>query len=134
MLPVTAASPLPPPMRAFCPTGWKEPRLPQIWRSLVKLALPFLELEKAPRVPVIFDGTALELPEGANLAAALLAAGVAVFRQSPVSGAPRAPFCMMGACFDCLVEIDGIVQQACMMDVTAGLEIRMPEGGDLGTV
>lgn len=100
----------------------------------MKLALPFLELEKAPRVPVIFDGTALELPEGANLAAALLAAGVAVFRQSPVSGAPRAPFCMMGACFDCLVEIDGVVQQACMIDVTAGLEIRMPEGGDLGTV
>jgi predicted molibdopterin-dependent oxidoreductase YjgC len=98
----------------------------------VKPASPFLELEKAPRVPVIFDGTALELPEGANLAAALLAAGIAVFRQTPVSGAPRAPFCMMGACFDCLVEIDGVVRQACMVDVASGLEIRKPHEGDLG--
>ena len=100
----------------------------------MKPASPFLELEDAPRVPVTFDGTALELPEGANLAAALLAAGVGVFRQTPVSGAPRAPFCMMGACFDCLVEIDGVVRQACMVEVAAGLEIRKPHGGDLGPV
>ncbi|MCT4683115.1 MAG: (2Fe-2S)-binding protein [Roseicyclus sp.] len=98
----------------------------------MKPASPFLELEDAPRVPVIFDGTALELPEGANLAAALLGAGVAVFRQTPISGAPRAPFCMMGACFDCLVEVDGVVRQACMVDVAAGLEIRKPHEGDLG--
>ncbi|NHX27873.1 (2Fe-2S)-binding protein, partial [Escherichia coli] len=43
-----------------------------------------------------------------------------------VSGQPRAPFCMMGACFECLVEIDGIVQQACMLEVTEGLEICRP--------
>ncbi|MBF9060934.1 (2Fe-2S)-binding protein [Rhodobacterales bacterium HKCCSP123] len=121
-------------MRAFCPTGWKGPRPPRIWRSSVKPASPFLELEEAPRVAVSFDGTALELPEGATLAAALLAAGVGVFRQTPVSGAPRAPFCMMGACFDCLVEIDGVLRQACMVEVTAGLEIRKPQGGDLGPV
>lgn len=67
---------------------------------------------------------------GANLAAALLAAGVEVFRHTPVSGAPRAPFCMMGACFDCLVEIEGVVRQACMLEVTEGLEIRRPHEGE----
>lgn len=89
-------------------------------------ASPFLETEDAPRVEVRLDGTALSLPDGANLAAALLAAGVGMFRHTPVSGAPRAPFCMMGACFDCLVEIDGITRQACTMEVRAGLEISRP--------
>ncbi|MGR3759217.1 (2Fe-2S)-binding protein [Roseobacteraceae bacterium NS-SX3] len=92
----------------------------------MKTVSPFLELEDAPRVRVWFAGEPLELPEGANLAAALLAAGVDVFRYTPVSGAPRAPFCMMGACFDCLVEIGGTVRQACMLEVAEGMRIARP--------
>ncbi|SIS89039.1 2Fe-2S iron-sulfur cluster binding domain-containing protein [Roseivivax lentus] len=94
----------------------------------MKQDLPFLEMEGTPRVPVVLDGTPIDLPDGANLAAALLAAGVDVFRQTPVSGAPRGPFCMMGACFDCLVEIDGVARQACMMQVAHGLQITRPQG------
>ncbi|SDJ31071.1 (2Fe-2S)-binding protein [Aliiruegeria lutimaris] len=92
----------------------------------MKTDSPFLELEDSPLVAVWFDGAPLELPDGANLAAALLAAGVGVFRHTPVSAAPRAPFCMMGACFDCLVEIDGVVRQACMMEVVEGLRVSKP--------
>lgn len=92
----------------------------------MKTASPFRELGDGPRVRVSFEGAALDLPEGANLAAALLAAGVTAFRHTPVSGAPRGPFCMMGACFDCLVEIDGVERQACMVEVAAGLEVRRP--------
>ena len=93
----------------------------------MKTDSPFLELEGgAPRVRIWFDGQPLDLAEGANLAAALLAAGVRVFRHTPVSGAPRAPFCMMGACFECLVETGGRVQQACMLDVEEGMEISRP--------
>ncbi|MGC9419036.1 MAG: (2Fe-2S)-binding protein [Rhodovulum sp.] len=92
-------------------------------------ASPFLELEPgAPRVTVRFDGTDYALPEGANLAAALLAAGVRIFRATPVSGAPRAPFCMMGACYDCLVQIDGVTRQACMTRVTDGLVVDRAPG------
>lgn len=93
-------------------------------------ASPFLETETASRVTVTFAGAPLDLPLGANLAAALLAAGVGAFRQTPVSGAPRGPFCMMGACFDCLVEIDGVARQACMTEVTAGLQIDRPLEGN----
>jgi len=92
----------------------------------VKPDSPFLDLDAAPQVDVWFDGTALRLPNGANLAAALLAAGIQNFRNTPVSGAPRGPFCMMGACFDCLVEIDGVVRQACMLEVSDGLHITRP--------
>ena len=33
---------------------------------------------------------------------------------------------MMGACYDCLVEIDGVNRQACMVQVAEGMEIAMP--------
>ncbi|WP_372886326.1 (2Fe-2S)-binding protein [Shimia sp.] len=80
------------------------------------------------RVGVTFDGRALQLPEGQNLAAALLAAGIGRFRDTPVSGAPRGPFCMMGACYDCLVLIDGCTRQACQTEVRDGLVIDTPRG------
>jgi predicted molibdopterin-dependent oxidoreductase YjgC len=79
------------------------------------------------RVQVTFDGQVLSLPMGENLAAALLAAGIRTFRQTPVSGAPRAPYCMMGACYDCLIEVEGITRQACMMQVSEGLILRRPD-------
>lgn len=79
-------------------------------------------------VRVLFEDRDLLLPEGQNLAAALLAAGHDSFRETPVSGAPRGPFCMMGACFDCLVQIDGITRQACLLTVTEGMELRKPNG------
>ncbi len=77
-----------------------------------------------PSVAVTFNDETMLLPEGANLAAALLAAGIEGFRQTPFQGVARAPFCMMGICFDCLLEVDGVAQQSCMMEVRAGLKIR----------
>ncbi|RKT35191.1 2Fe-2S iron-sulfur cluster protein [Roseovarius halotolerans] len=97
----------------------------------MKTASPFLETDAGPRVDVMFEDVPLRLPEGANLAAALLAAGVQVFRHTKTTGAPRAAFCMMGACFDCLVEIDGVVRQACMIEVSDGLEISRPESAEV---
>ena len=94
-------------------------------------ALPFHDLDEGrAHVALTFAGQELQLPEGANLAAALLGAGVTTFRHTPASGAPRGPFCMMGACFDCLVEVDGISRQACMMEVTPGLVLDMPQAGE----
>jgi predicted molibdopterin-dependent oxidoreductase YjgC len=80
-------------------------------------------------VEVWFNGQALTVPGGRSVAAALLAAGVTRFRTTPVSGAPRAPYCMMGACFECLVEIDGVPsRQSCMVAVQNGMRIRSQEG------
>ncbi len=77
------------------------------------------------RVLVRFDGTDFELRRGENLAAELMAAGVMPFRRTQVSGAPRSPYCMMGACFECLVQIDGVTRQACMSEVSEGMKIVM---------
>ncbi len=80
-------------------------------------------------VPVTFEGRPLDVPAGTSVAAALLSAGVEQFRTTPVSGASRAPFCMMGVCFDCLVEIDGVPnRQSCMVPVRPAMVIRIQRG------
>ena len=62
---------------------------------------------------------------GDTVAAALLAAGIDHCRTTPVSGAPRAPYCMMGVCFDCLVTIDGVGnRQGCLVPVREGMEVE----------
>ena len=61
--------------------------------------------------------------------AALLAAGFDHCRTTPISGAPRAPYCMMGVCFDCLVTIDGIGnRQACLTRVRQGMRVELQHG------
>lgn len=86
-------------------------------------------------VRITFDGTAIEAREGDTVAAALLAANVASCRTTPVSGAPRAPYCMMGVCFDCLVVIDGVGnRQSCLVPVREGMAVETQRGKrELGT-
>jgi D-hydroxyproline dehydrogenase subunit gamma len=80
-------------------------------------------------VEVFVDGVALRVPEGASAAAAVLLAGAAAIRETPVSGAPRLPYCMMGVCFDCLAEIDGVAnRQACLVPVAPGMRIARQRG------
>lgn len=80
-------------------------------------------------VMIEFEGQPLAVPPGISLAAALLANGVRQTRSTAVSGAPRTPYCMMGVCFECLVEVDGVPNcQACMVTVSAGLKVRRQQG------
>ena len=80
-------------------------------------------------IDVEFDGRPLKVPGQGSVASVLLAAGVKRFRSTPVSGAPRAPYCMMGVCFECLLEIDGVAnRQACLVTVEPGMRIRSQEG------
>lgn len=92
---------------------------------------PFRRLPDAPRrtVAFTFTGRELEAREGDSLAAALLAAGIATTRRTPVSGAARGPYCMIGHCFECLVEIDGVPnRQACMVEVQDGMRVQAMTG------
>jgi D-hydroxyproline dehydrogenase subunit gamma len=76
-----------------------------------------------------FNGLPCAGESGSSVAAALLAIGIECFRHTPVSGAPRAPYCMMGVCFECLVEIDGRPnRQACLVEVREGMAIRTQQG------
>ena len=80
-------------------------------------------------VTVTVDGRPVSARAGDSVAAAMLAAGVAHCRTTPVSGAPRAPYCMMGVCFDCLVTIDGVGnRQGCLVAVRDGMAIEIQHG------
>ncbi len=82
-----------------------------------------------PTVTLHLEGRPIAAREGDTLAIALLNAGVVQFRQTPVSGQPRAPLCLMGVCFDCLVEVDGRQNvQSCMTEVFEGMQVRLPTG------
>jgi len=80
--------------------------------------------DASEQVDVELDGVEVSVPAGVSVAAALLYLGRIPTRHSPVTGAARAPFCMMGACFECLVEIDGVSQRACQRQVEAGMRLR----------
>jgi predicted molibdopterin-dependent oxidoreductase YjgC len=78
----------------------------------------------AVAVAITIDGVPFTARDGDTVAAALLAAGTIVCRTTPVAGAPRGPYCMMGACFECLVDIDGRPNaQGCMTPVAPGMRI-----------
>ena len=95
--------------------------MPTYFESLVTLP--------APTVRVDIDGTHRHVPQHYTVAAALLESGALDCRTTPVSGAPRGPFCMMGVCFDCLVEVDGVPNvQACMTRVCDGMRVRAMSG------
>lgn len=95
-------------------------------------AEPLFILPQTPdgqMVSLTFEGAALIVPAGVSVAAALLAAGVQDFRSSVVGQVPRAPYCMMGICFECLVEIDGVpARQSCLVVVADGMEVRRQVG------
>ena len=81
--------------------------------------------EPSARVTITLDGATLQATKGDTVAAVILATANPACRQTPESGADRAPFCMMGACFDCLVEIDGIPnRQGCLTEVRDGMAVR----------
>ena len=80
-------------------------------------------------VSMTFNEHNLTVPAGISVAAALLMSGINRFRATPVSESPRAPYCMMGVCFECLVDIDGVPnRQSCLIEVAEGMRVRSQEG------
>jgi sarcosine oxidase subunit alpha len=78
-------------------------------------------IERPTEVAFTCGGVVLRAPVGESLAAALLAAGIRRLGEGP--GSPRAAFCMMGTCQQCLVRVDGKLAQACLTPVRAGMVV-----------
>jgi D-hydroxyproline dehydrogenase subunit gamma len=75
------------------------------------------------------DGKPIRARIGDTVAAAMLHAGIDHCRTTPVSGAPRAPYCLMGVCFECLVTVDGVgSRQGCLVPVREGMKIETQLG------
>ena len=85
--------------------------------------------EAGTAVALTVDGKPVRARSGDTVAAALLAGGIDHCRTTPVTGAPRAPYCLMGVCFDCLVTIDGVgSRQACLVPVQEGMKVETQIG------
>jgi len=81
--------------------------------------------EAGEQLVIELDGAEEKVPAGVSVAAALLYLDRIPTRRSVVKGLPRAPFCMMGVCFECLIEVDGVAdQRACQIQVHAGMRLR----------
>jgi len=76
-------------------------------------------------VCIEFEGKPLAVPAGISVVAAVLGHSESHHcRQSNISGENRAPFCLIGVCHECLMEIDGKpYQQACIIMVEDGMKI-----------
>ena len=78
---------------------------------------------------ITVDGVPVVVDEGESVAAALLRIAPFTTRVTPVSGQARAPYCMMGVCFECLVDIDGATStRSCMVQARDGMVVRRQSG------
>ena len=81
------------------------------------------------RLTVIVNGQAVAVPPGFTAAAAMLLHTNGATRTTALSGEGRAPYCMMGVCFECLMEINGEPnQQGCLVTVIEGMRINRQQG------
>lgn len=79
---------------------------------------------KNETLTVYIDGLPVVAEKDESIAAVLLRQDSFWFRTTPILGKKRAPYCMMGVCFDCLAIVDGIGSvQTCLTTVREGMQI-----------
>ena len=84
---------------------------------------------QADNVEIILNGQSVLVSRGISVAAAALSHQQRFTRTTPVSDSKRAPFCMMGGCYDCLMVIDGKAnQQACATYGQQGMRVDNQQG------
>lgn len=76
-------------------------------------------------VTIFINGRELKAREGEPIAAALLAAGIRVFRHTRRRHEPRGLFCGIGQCRDCVMKVDGVPNvRTCVTPVRDGMRVE----------
>lgn len=77
-------------------------------------------------VTIVVDNCPVKVPEGISVAAAVLGHHhPGKTYTHPVDGSPRAPYCLMGVCFECMMEINGEENvQSCLVTVEEGMVVK----------
>ena len=102
-------------------------QLQKVLNNSIQIGLMLKRLQKSQDkiVTIWFEENPVLAQEGESVAAALLLAGIKYLRNAQVSGKPRMPYCWMGVCYECLLEIDGEQnQQSCLITVKDGMYVR----------
>ena len=80
-------------------------------------------------VTIEVDGRHIPAYKGEPIAAALIAAGIKVFRKTAKRLDPRAVFCAFGRCTDCMRIVDGRpTVRTGITPVERGMRIEIQEG------
>lgn len=86
---------------------------------------PIVNEQAADRVTIHVNGVPVLARAGQTLALALLENGLDHFNVNSVSGKPRLPYCMMGACFECRIIVDGVRDVlACRAEIRDGMVVE----------
>ena len=90
---------------------------------------PLLPDEPEPDCVIYCDGRPVPAKSGEPIAAALLAAGVRVFRETPKKRTPRGIYCGIGRCTDCVMIVDGEPNvRTCVTPVREGMRVLTQKG------
>lgn len=80
-------------------------------------------------VSIYVDGREVEARAGEPIAAALLAAGIDVFRHTEKYNQPRGLFCAIGRCTDCVMIVNGQPNvRTCVTPVEDGMRVETQTG------
>ena len=86
-------------------------------------------LKSRKTVQIWVDGQVIKAYEGEPIAAALLAAGIRIFRQTPQRKEARGIWCAIGQCTDCVMVVDGKPNvRTCITPVKQGMQINTQIG------
>ncbi len=83
----------------------------------------------ASKITITIDGATAMAEAGESVAAVLLRQVEPWSRLTSISQRKRGPYCMMGVCFDCLAEVDGVASvQTCLKPVSEGMRVTRQTG------
>ena len=77
--------------------------------------------DRGPAVRFRFDDQDIDGFAGESVAVALACAGRLRLRTGPGDRGPRAAFCHIGACQECVVVANGVRTEACRLRASDGL-------------
>ena len=84
---------------------------------------------KSGGLTINIDGVPVAADPDESVAAVLLRQAEPWSRLTPVTQSKRAPYCMMGVCFECLAEVDGVASvQTCLEPVCNGMRVSRQAG------
>ena len=75
-------------------------------------------------ITIFWEDRPLTAYQGELVASVLLRHGISITHHGPTTGS-RGPYCMMGVCFDCLVDVDNRKAiQSCQLVAKDGLRLN----------
>jgi len=86
-------------------------------------------MEERKRIAIYVDGKKVLAYEGEPISAALVAAGIKVFRYTSNRDEPRGIFCTIGRCTDCVMTVNGQPNvRTCVTLAEEGMKVETQKG------